>query len=122
VKIRSEPDVQQLLPLPLATFQILIAVADQERHGYGIMQDIAARTGGKLRLSPGTLYGAIRRMLDQGSLEESEERPDPESDDERRRYYRITEFGRRLAIAETERLSQLVNQAVAGILHGSKPA
>jgi DNA-binding PadR family transcriptional regulator len=111
----------EFLPLPGAVFQILVALADRERHGYGIMQDIAERTGGKFRLSPGTLYGSIKRMLEQEFIEESDERPDPSLDDERRRYYRITEFGRRVAGAETERLSRLVSQAVAGLLHGSRP-
>jgi DNA-binding PadR family transcriptional regulator len=111
-----------LLPLPAALFQILVALADRERHGYGIMQDIAARTDGKMRLSPGTLYGSIKRMLEQGLIQESDERPDPELDDERRRYYRITDFGRRVAGAETERLSKLVSQAVASLLPGSRPA
>jgi DNA-binding PadR family transcriptional regulator len=104
------------IPLPPAVFQILIALADRERHGYAIMQDIASRTDNKLRLSPGTLYGAIKRMLDQGFIEECDERPDPQFDDERRRYYRITKFGRRVAGAETERLSKLVSQAVASLL------
>jgi DNA-binding PadR family transcriptional regulator len=110
-----------LLPLPAALFQILVALADRERHGYGIMQDIAARTDGKMRLSPGTLYGSIKRMLDQRLIEESDERPDPALDDERRRYYRITEFGRQVAAAETERLSKLVSQAVASLLPKSRP-
>ena len=78
------------LPLPPAVFHILVAVADRERHGYAIMQDVIARTDGKLRLSPGTLYGSIKRMLQDGLIEELEERPDPEHDDTRRRYYRIT--------------------------------
>ena len=114
-------DAEELLPLPSAVFQILVALADRERHGYAIMQDILARTGGKMRLSPGTLYGSIKRMLEQGLVEESGERPDRELDDERRRYYRITEFGRRVAGAETERLSRLVSQAVASLLPGSRP-
>jgi DNA-binding PadR family transcriptional regulator len=101
------------LPLPTPVFHILVAVADRERHGYAIMQDVAARTGGKLRMSPGTLYGSIKRMLEDGLIEELEERPDPEHDDTRRRYYRITAFGRRVAIAESARLSQLLNQARA---------
>jgi DNA-binding PadR family transcriptional regulator len=121
MKKTSESEPDDLLPLPSMVFQILVAVADRERHGYGIMQDVAARTDGKLRLSPGTLYGAIRRMLEQGLIEESEARPDPELDDERRRYYRITNFGRRVAGAETERLSRLVGQAVASLLPRSKP-
>ena len=111
---------EELLPLPVAVFQILVALADRERHGYGIMQDIAARTDGKMRLSPGTLYGSIKRMIEQRLIEESDERPDPGLDDERRRYYKITPFGRRVAGAETERLSRLVSQAVASLLPGSR--
>jgi DNA-binding PadR family transcriptional regulator len=122
MKTATDTEPGDLLPLPAALFQILVALADRERHGYGIMQDIAARTDGKMRLSPGTLYGSIKRMLEQGLIQESDERPDPELDDERRRYYRITEFGRRVAGAETERLSKLVSQAVANLLPRSKPA
>lgn len=114
-------DPESLLPLPAALFQILVALADRERHGYGIMQDIASRTDGKMRLSPGTLYGSIKRMLDQRLIEESEDRPDRSMDDERRRYYRITEFGRAVAAAETDRLSKLVSQAVASLLPKSRP-
>ena len=115
----SEPD--SLLPLPTAVFHILIALADCDRHGYSIMRAVAARTEGKVRLSAGTLYSSIRRMLEQGLIEESEARPDPELDDERRRYYRITDYGRRVAVSETERLSRLVGQAVASLLPRSKP-
>src|SRR5258707_15200475 len=121
MKKTAEPDPEGLLPLPGAVFQILVALADRERHGYGIMQDIADRTGGKFRLSPGTLYGSIKRMLEQELIEESDERPDPALDDERRRYYRITPFGRRVAGAETERLSNLVSPAGAGVLDGARP-
>ncbi|PYR24488.1 MAG: PadR family transcriptional regulator [Acidobacteria bacterium] len=122
MKRTKDGDPEDLLPLPTAVFHILVALADRERHGYGIMQDIAARTDGKTRLSPGTLYGSIKRMLERGLIQESDERPDPELDDERRRYYRITEFGRRVAGAETERLSKLVSQAVASLLPGPKLA
>jgi DNA-binding PadR family transcriptional regulator len=114
-------DPEKLLPLPWTVFQVLIAVADRDRHGYGIMQDIETRTSGKVRMSPGTLYGAIKRMIEQGLIEETDERSDPALDDERRRYYRITDFGRRLASIETERLSKLVSQAVASLLPGSRP-
>jgi DNA-binding PadR family transcriptional regulator len=122
MKRTLEGNPEDLLPLADAVFQILVALAARERHGYGIMHDIADRTGGKFRMSPGTLYGSIKRMLEQELIEESEERPDPALDDERRRYYRITAFGRRVAGAETERLSRLVSQAVAGLLHGSGPS
>ena len=116
----KNPNPADYIPLPPSVFQILIALADRERHGYAIMQDIAARTGNKLRLSPGTLYGAIKRMLEQGFIEECDDRPDPDLDDERRRYYRITKLGRRIAEAETERLSKLVSQAVASLLPNSR--
>src|SRR6267154_4089837 len=99
--------------LPPAAFHILLAVADRERHGYAIMQDVRARTDGTLRLGPGTLYGSIKRLLAEGLIEELDERPDPEDDDVRRRYYRITRFGRRVAMAESARLAQLLSQARA---------
>lgn len=102
---------ESLLPLPPATFHILMAVADEDRHGYAIIQDIAARTHGEIKLSAGTLYRSIQRMLEQGLLVETSERPAPELDDERRRYYRITKFGVEVARAETRRLAQLVRLA-----------
>ena len=99
--------------LPTAFFHILVAVADRERHGYAIMQDVAARTAGQLKLGPGTLYGAIKRMLQDGLIQEVEGRGDPEGGDERRRYYRITSHGRKIAIAESARLASLLSQARA---------
>jgi DNA-binding PadR family transcriptional regulator len=109
----STPPPESLIPLPPATFQILLALAGDDRHGYGIIQDVAARSGGKLKLSPGTLYRSIQRMLEQGLIVETGERPDPEFDDERRRYYRITAFGRAVALAETARMAALLEQARA---------
>lgn len=109
----SRLDLESFLPLPPAVFHILVAVADQERHGYAIMQDVAARTGGKLKMSPGTLYGSIKRILNEGLIEELEERPDAEDDDVRRRYYRITRLGRQVAMAESARLTKLLGQARA---------
>ena len=106
-----EPQPEDLLPLPEATFHILMAVAEDDRHGYAIIQDVSARTGGALKLSPGTLYRSIQRMLEQGLIEETAERPAAELDDERRRYYRITVFGRQVAKAEARRLAQLVRLA-----------
>ncbi len=106
-------EAQALLPLPPATFHILIALADEDRHGYAIIQDVEARTGGELRLSPGTLYRSIQRMLEQGLLVEPRQRPAPADDDERRRYYRITPFGRAVARAEAQRLADLVKLARA---------
>ncbi len=105
--------VEAILPLPTAVFHILIGLADRDRHGYSIMQDTSERTGGKVRLSAGTLYSSIHRMLEQGLVEELRESPDPESSDERRRYYRITKRGREAALAEAQRLSELLNQARA---------
>jgi DNA-binding PadR family transcriptional regulator len=101
------------LPLPPAVFQILVALADQDRHGYAIMQDVAERTGGEMKLSPGTLYGSIKRMLEDDLIVELDDRPDPENDDERRRYYRLTRSGREVARAETDRLTTLLRQARA---------
>ena len=92
-------------------FHILLALADKERHGYDIMREVDSRTEGKMRLGPGTLYGSIKRMLNDGLVEELDERPDPELDDERRRYYRLTDLGRRVAVAEAERLEKLVKSA-----------
>jgi DNA-binding PadR family transcriptional regulator len=113
----TKPD--SLLPLPTAVFHILIALADRNRHGYSIMQDVAARTGGKVQLSAGTLYSSIRRMLEQGLIEELANSPDPSSSDERRRYYRLTRFGKRVAAEEVERLNALVQQARAtGLVPG----
>lgn len=107
------PSPQSLLPVPLAAFHILLAVADQDRHGYGIILDVAERTNGSLRLSPGTLYRSIQRMVEQGLIVETAERPAADLDDERRRYYRITAFGRKVAKAEAERMAALVGQARA---------
>ena len=106
-------EVQALLPLPTATFHILLALGDADRHGYGIIQDVAAHTGGALRLSAGTLYRSIQRMLEQGLIVETRERPAPELDDERRRYYRITALGAAVARAEARRLAELVRLARA---------
>ena len=104
-------DVDALLPLPLATFHILLALAEDDRHGYAIIQDVAARTAGELKLSAGTLYRSIQRMLEDGLIVEVRERPAPELDDERRRYYRITPFGAAVARAEAGRLTELVKLA-----------
>jgi DNA-binding PadR family transcriptional regulator len=110
---------EHLLPLPAATFHILLALADDDRHGYAIIQEVAARTAGQVTLGAGTLYRSIQRMLEQGLIEELSERPAPELDDERRRYYRITTFGRAVARAETARLASLLRLARAsGFLPG----
>jgi len=106
-------DVDALLPLPPVTFHILVALADGDRHGYAIIQDVEARTDGEFRLGAGTLYRSIHRMLEQGLLIESNRRPARALDDERRRYYRLTPFGTAVARAETRRLTQLVRLARA---------
>jgi DNA-binding PadR family transcriptional regulator len=106
-------EIDDLLPLPPATFHILLALADADRHGYGIIQDVEARTGGALKLSAGTLYRSVQRMLEQGLLVETRDRPAPKDDDERRRYYRITPLGTTVAKAEARRLAGLVKMARA---------
>lgn len=107
------------LPLTPAVFHILLALADRDRHGYGIILDIASRTGGALRLGTGTLYTAISRLLEQGLIEDSDERPAEDQDDERRRYYRLTPFGRDVANAEARRLAALVRMARARGINGA---
>ncbi len=104
-------EIGGMLPLTPAVFQILLVLAGGERHGYAIMKEVEAATGGRMRLGPGTLYRSIKRMLADGLIEESDERPDPALDDERRRYYRLTALGRRVAAAEAERLAGLVQLA-----------
>jgi DNA-binding PadR family transcriptional regulator len=112
-------DPEELLPLTPVALNILLALADEERHGYGIALEVRERTGGKMRLGPGTLYGSIKRMVDGGLITESEERPEEEPDDgrrydaERRRYYRLTGFGERVLAAELARLEGVVRTAQA---------
>jgi len=101
------------MTLSAASLQILVTLADGDRHGYAIMQDVAERTDGAVRLGPGTLYGTIKRMVQDGLIEELDDRPDPHEDDARRRYYRITPHGRRVAAEEVSRLAKLVRQARA---------
>ena len=110
---KDEPKPELLLPLAAAVFHILIALADEDRHGYAIIQEVASRTEGEVRLSPGTLYRSIQRMLDDDLIVEVHQRPAPELDDERRRYYRMTPFGKAVAQAETSRLHDLVRLARA---------
>lgn len=100
--------VESFLPLKPHWFHVLLSLADQEQHGYGIMQEVLERTGGKVRLWPATLYGTIKRLIDEDLIEESDERPAPELDDARRRYYRLTRLGRRVLVAESRRLEDLV--------------
>jgi DNA-binding PadR family transcriptional regulator len=104
---------QEPLPLTPPVFHILLALAEEERHGYGIMQDVGQQTHGALQLGPGTLYGCLKRMLAAGLVEECEERPDPALDDERRRYYRMTALGGRMVRAEAQRLAGAVTVAMA---------
>jgi len=107
----TDPAVGRFLPLPPSEFQILLALADAERHGYAIRTEVAERTRGEVVLGPGTLYGAIKRMLESGLIEESARRPARARDDERRRYYRITSLGRGVATAEARRMAALVDGA-----------
>ena len=106
-------DIDALLPLPPATFHILVALADDDMHGYAIMRDVAERTGGTLKLGAGTLYRSIQRMLEQGLISEVRHRPAAPADDERRRYYRITPFGTAVAKAEARRLADMLELARA---------
>jgi DNA-binding PadR family transcriptional regulator len=106
-----QEDIDALLPLPPATFHILVALAEDERHGYAIIQEISARTGGEVVLGAGTLYRSIQRMQEQGLIAESRRRPAKQDDDERRRYYRITTFGSAVARAEARRLILMVDLA-----------
>jgi DNA-binding PadR family transcriptional regulator len=111
-KIRdSSRTPESYLPLPPATFHILLALVDADRHGYAIMREVEERTEGATRLGPGTLYGSLKRLLECGLVEEGGERADPESDDERRRYYRLTRFGLSVARAEARRLERMVRAA-----------
>jgi DNA-binding PadR family transcriptional regulator len=107
------PDPESFLPLHRDTFHILVSLADRDRHGYAVMQDVLERTDGKLRFSPSSLYASIRRLLEQDLIEELDERPDPAHDDERRRYYRLTRLGRDVAKAEARRLDRLLGDARA---------
>lgn len=110
-RLTGQPD--ELSPISPQVFHILIALASGDQHGYAIMQDVLSRTGGKLRLSPGTLYGSMKRMLEQGLVIELRENERPNEDDERRRYYRLTAFGRKVVRAEAERMASLLEQARA---------
>jgi DNA-binding PadR family transcriptional regulator len=103
---RVEPE--SLLPLRPSVFHILLALSDGDLHGYGIMQEVAQHTDGQIKLGPGTLYGAIKRLVNDALIVEADERPDPQLDDERRRYYRLTDFGQRVLKAEVARISNMV--------------
>lgn len=104
-------DIGRFVPLPTAPLHILVALTDGEKHGYAIMRDVETISGGAVRMGPGTLYGSIKRMLADGLIEETEERPDPELDDQRRRYYRLTALGQQVRGSELRRLEALVRRA-----------
>jgi DNA-binding PadR family transcriptional regulator len=110
---KRRPDPSDFLPLTAAIAHILLALADDDRHGYAIMQEVQRMTGGTVLMGPGTLYGTIKRMIAGGLIEEADERPDPALDDERRRYYRSTPLGRAVLEAETARMAALVSAARA---------
>lgn len=108
---QKQEDIATHLPLKRAEFHILLALAGGDQHGYSIMQEVATLTDGAIQLGPGTLYTTIKRMVRDGWIEESSNRPDPALDDQRRRYYRLTEFGQRVGAAEAQRLARLVDVA-----------
>ena len=114
---KRRPDPRDFLPLTPAIAHILLALADEDRHGYAIMQEIERMTDGAVRMGPGTLYGTLKRMLASGLVEEIDERPDPGMDDERRRYYRATPLGAAVLAAETERMAALLGAARAKRVH-----
>jgi DNA-binding PadR family transcriptional regulator len=107
----QDTDPREFLPLTPAMLEILLALAEEDLHGYAIMREVERRTDGETRLGPGTLYRSVGQLLERGWIREADERPDPKLDDERRRYYRLTDLGRRAAMAEVERLEGLVRTA-----------
>jgi DNA-binding PadR family transcriptional regulator len=113
-------DPTAAVPLTPAVFHVLLTLAEADQHGYAIIKAVSARTDGAVHLSTGTLYGMVKRLLADGIIVESRQRPAADADDERRRYYRLTEFGRQVARAEAERLAQLVAEARAIRLLGGK--
>lgn len=111
---RTSGDIDSHLPLPASVMNIIVSLSSGEKHGYAIMRDVEETSGGSVSMGPGTLYGSIKRMIDQGLVEETDERPDPALDDQRRRYYRLTPLGRRVGAAERARLAALVDRAQFG--------
>jgi DNA-binding PadR family transcriptional regulator len=117
------PIPESYLPLTPAVLDIMVALGNEELHGYAIMQEVRRRTDGQRRLAPGTLYRSLKQMEQRGWVAQSEERPEPSLDDERRRYYRLTEIGRRVALAEVERLEGLVGAArLKGFIPSPRPS
>ncbi len=110
---KLKPNAADHLPLTPAVFHVLLALADGDKHGYAIMKEVDRRTDGKVTLSAGTLYGIVARLLNEGMISETERRPAPELDDERRRYYQLTRFGREVATAEAERMESAIALAHA---------
>jgi DNA-binding PadR family transcriptional regulator len=108
---KPKTDPNSLLPLTPAVFHVLLALADGERHGYAIMQEVAEHTDGQIKMGPGTLYGTVKRLLEAQLIEESDERPDPHLDDDRRRYYRLTGVGEEVVRAEARRYAEIVEIA-----------
>ncbi len=113
---QDEPNVNRVAPMTPVAFEILLALADEQRHGYAVMRQIEDRTGGKMSVHPGTLYRTISRLVDEELIDELDERQDPRMDDQRRRYYAITSLGRQVAIAELSRLESQVGAARAKLL------
>ena len=116
----TDQEPSDLLPLPVAQLHILLALADGEKHGYAVMSEVETMTDGTVTMGPGTLYGTVKRMLNAGLVEETDERPDPELDDERRRYYRLSGFGALVLDAEVARMEQLARTAEAKRTVGSR--
>ena len=120
---RAPEGPEGYLPLTPAVLDIMVALGNEELHGYAIMQEVRRRTDGQRRLAPGTLYRSLKQMEQRGWVAQSEERPEPSLDDERRRYYRLTEIGRRVALAEVERLEGLVGAArLKGFIPSARPS
>jgi DNA-binding PadR family transcriptional regulator len=120
---RAPEGPEGYLPLTPAVLDIMVALGNEELHGYAIMQEVRRRTDGQRRLAPGTLYRSLKQMEQRGWVAQSEERPEPSLDDERRRYYRLTELGRRVALAEVERLEGLVGAArLKGFIPSPRPS
>ena len=111
--MNEQIDPQAFLPLTPAMFHVLVSLADHDKHGWAILKEVDERSGGKVQLSPGTLYGLVKRLLEQGLIAESEERPPRYWDDQRRRYYRLTDLGRLVAEAEVERMQAAIREALA---------